>query len=61
MNAQKLSDDLLTAVMKLNRYAYARDRTTDREPRTLTITDDEAVALLFALDVHDKQYGRTDI
>jgi len=34
------------AIDKLKRYAFSRDRRIDREPRTITITDDEAVALL---------------
>lgn len=40
-------DDALT---KLRRYATVRDRQTDREPRTVTLTDDEALALLLEFD-----------
>jgi hypothetical protein len=38
--------DLIELVSRLARLAYARDRTTDRDMRTITITDDEAVILL---------------
>lgn len=34
------------AIEKLQRYAYARNRDVDRETRTFSLTDDEAVALL---------------
>lgn len=40
---------LLDVVMRLHRYGNARDRAIDREPRTITITDDEAVLLIVAL------------
>lgn len=42
---------LAEAILKLSRYAYARNRAVDREPRTVTLTDDEAVAVLDALGV----------
>ena len=35
---------------RLRRLGPARDRTVDRETRTITITDDEAVALVAAID-----------
>lgn len=38
------------AVARLRRYAYARDRAIDTEPRTIEITDDEAAAILAKLD-----------
>lgn len=38
--------DVIELVTRLARMAYARDRDTDREMRTITITDDEAVMLL---------------
>jgi hypothetical protein len=34
------------AVRKLERYAYVRDRITDHDMRTITLTDDEAIAIL---------------
>ena len=37
------------AVEKLERYGMARDRVTDREVRTFTLTDDEAISLLDVL------------
>jgi hypothetical protein len=37
-------------VSKLARYALARDRSIEREPRTVTLTDDEALELLALLD-----------
>jgi hypothetical protein len=40
-----------SAVDKLQRYAYARDRQADREERTISLTDDEAAALLETLDL----------
>lgn len=42
--------ELQGAIDKLRAYAYARDRVIDREERTIILTDDEAVALLAALD-----------
>lgn len=36
-------------VDRLHRYGSARDRTVDREPRVVTITDDEALALAIHL------------
>jgi hypothetical protein len=50
-----MSETLTDAIRKLARFAYVRDRATEREPRTITLTDDEAVALLARLDE-----GRTD-
>lgn len=44
-----LQSDLETAVAKLYTYGRARDRAVDREVRTFTLTDDEALALLAAL------------
>jgi len=42
--------DLTHAILKLKSYARARDRATEREPRTVTLTDDEALALLERLE-----------
>ena len=39
-------DEFRDLMLRLNRYGSARDRTTEREPRTITITDDEAMMLL---------------
>ena len=50
-----MSETLTDAIRKLARFAYVLDRATEREPRTITLTDDEAVALLARLDE-----GRTD-
>ena len=55
MDGQQMADNLLHAILKLNRYAFARDRDVEREPRTLTLTDDEAEAILFALDIYRQQ------
>jgi hypothetical protein len=38
--------DFVTAVEKMERFAWARNRNADREPRTIAITDDEAIAIL---------------
>lgn len=38
--------DKLKLVERLNRYGLARNRDADPEPRTVTITDDDAVMLL---------------
>lgn len=43
------SVSLAVVIDRLTRYGTARNRAVDREPRTITITDDEAVALLDAL------------
>ena len=47
-----MSGDFASAFEKLQRFAAVRDRATDREPRTITLTDDEAFALLVALSGH---------
>lgn len=39
-------DLAMDALARLRRYAFARDRTIDREPRTITLSDDEAAALV---------------
>ena len=46
-------ETLLDIVMKLARYGMARDRETERIPRTITITDDEALLLLSVLGTFD--------
>jgi len=33
-------------IRKLDTYGNARDRQTDREPRTVSVTDDEALAIV---------------
>lgn len=38
--------DLTHAILKLKSFAGARDRAIERESRTVTLTDDEALALL---------------
>jgi len=40
------SADLLDLVTRLGRYGRARNRDIDKEPRTISITDDEALLLL---------------
>lgn len=40
---------LADAIDKLRRYGPVRDRRYEHEPRTVTVTDDEAVAILGAL------------
>ena len=45
-----LYDSLLSsAVDKLTRYGTARDRGIEHEPREVTLTDDEAIAVLTAI------------
>jgi hypothetical protein len=45
-HAMSTERDFVTAVERMERFAWARNRDADREPRTITITDDEAVAIL---------------
>jgi hypothetical protein len=46
-----MADPALTSALdKLTRYGYARDRSIEREPREVTLTDDEALALLAAME-----------
>ena len=47
-----MNPELRSAMDKLLRYGLARDRTTDREPRAVTLTDDEAAALVDLFDEH---------
>lgn len=42
--------DLIELVSRLATYGCARDRETEREPRTITITDDEALLLIGYLE-----------
>jgi hypothetical protein len=49
-------DDVLLA--HLRHYAHARNRDVDPEPREITITDDEAVAILQMLDAGSLGPGR---
>lgn len=51
-------DDLLAAIERLERYGRARDRETEREPRQVTISDDEAVAIADALESWRATTGR---
>lgn len=46
-------DTLLDIVRRFVAYGMARDRETEREPRTITITDDEALLLLSVLGTFD--------
>jgi hypothetical protein len=49
-----VDDNTLSAVIdKLRRYAHVRDRSYEREPRIISVTDDEAVTLLEALESRD--------
>lgn len=41
---------LSDAIDKMQRYGSVRDRAHEREPRYITLTDDEAVAVLKALE-----------
>lgn len=41
----------------LGRYAHARDRKIDRELRTITISDDEAAAILEYISILESQVG----
>lgn len=41
---------LSEALDKLRRYAAARNRAADKEPRTIVLSDDEALALLDAIE-----------
>lgn len=45
----RLTPEYRSARDKLIRYGFARDRTTEKEFRTVTLTDDEALALLMVL------------
>jgi hypothetical protein len=45
-------DDIQELVNRMARIAYARNRDTDREPRYVTITDDEAVDLIESLGLN---------
>ena len=38
--------DMYSALDKLERFAWARDRNVDKEPREIVLTDDEGAALL---------------
>ena len=44
-----MNPDLAEVLDRLRRYAYARHRDTDREPRSIVITDDEAALIVEAL------------
>lgn len=44
-----MTESLESAMRTLRRYAYARNRNVDHVPREVSITDDEAVAILEAL------------
>lgn len=41
-----MDENLRDALATLERLAPARDRATDRDVRTITLTDDEALAVL---------------
>lgn len=43
--------DVADAVVKLRRFARVRDRVLEREPRTVTFTDDECLALVQYIDL----------
>lgn len=45
-----MDERMADLVTRLTRYGRARDRMVDHEPRTVTITDDEAVMLLDAFE-----------
>ena len=45
-----MNSAVIELIGRLSRYAYARDRETEREPRTITITDDEAILILDVFD-----------
>ena len=45
--------DLAELMLRLGRYGAARDRGSDYEVRTITITDDEALLLLSAMGAFD--------
>lgn len=46
---------LYEAVDKLARYAFARNRAVDHEVRTIEITDDDAVVILAALGIAERE------
>lgn len=50
-NEKELLQAFADVMARLASYGLARDRTTDREPRTITITDDEAMAILLMFDI----------
>lgn len=43
--------DVANAVAKLRQFAFVRDRVLEREPRTVTFTDDECLALVEYIDL----------
>lgn len=44
------NDEVVAFIARLSVYANARNRRVDREPRTITITDDEGIWLLDIID-----------
>jgi hypothetical protein len=46
MNMIFTDDDITDVLDKVRRFATARDRHTDGEVRTFTLTDDEGLAIL---------------
>ncbi len=50
---EEFANDLVHVLLRLATYGFARDRDTEREPRTMTITDDEAILILDALRAMD--------
>lgn len=43
--------DVADAVLKLRRFAKVRDRVMEPQPRTVTFTDDECLALVEYIDL----------
>lgn len=53
--ASRSDPDWITEIMdRLARLGYARNRAVDREPRTITITDDEARAIYHLLSLAER-------
>ena len=50
MIKEEWRETFVELLLKLARYGYARDRATERALRVITITDDEAIMLLEALE-----------
>lgn len=51
MNKIFIDEEINDALDKLRRYAVARNRNVDGEVRTVTLTDDEALAIVLHIEL----------
>lgn len=51
MNAEQIEDMANAVIARFLEYGTARDRAVDTEPRTIEVTDDEAIALLVVIGI----------